>query len=116
NKNVGGCQMRGERTVLQRAQKFGVRKFALERRLLRAGADDDLGAGKIERQEGLQILLDRDTSNGHENGAFESKIDGAIRTEQIDIATAGPHAEIPDAALAERAHPRCRRLNRTRLV
>src|SRR5262249_62350448 len=75
---------------------------------------DDLGAGKIERQEGFQILFDRNTSDGHENWTFESKIDGAVRTEQIDIDTASPHAEMLEAALAELAHQRGRRHHRHR--
>jgi hypothetical protein len=80
DEHVGCCQMRGKNPVVELAEKFGGREAAFEIGLLRAGADDDLGAGQIERKKSRQILLDRHSADGHENWPREIQVDGAIWT------------------------------------
>ena len=101
NENVRCRQMPGERSVFQRTEKFCVGKVLFELRLLRARADDDFGAGQIERKESFQVFLDGDAANGHENRPRKVELDGAVGTEQIDVDPAGPHAEIAEAALGQ---------------
>ena len=49
--------------VLQQPEKLGVRKPPLQSRLLRAGADDDFGAGQVERQKRFEVLFDGDAAD-----------------------------------------------------
>src|SRR5215472_9756922 len=78
HEHVGCRQMRGKNPVVELTEKFGGGEAALELGLLRAGADDDPGAGQIERKKCRQILLDRHSADGHENRSREIKVDGAI--------------------------------------
>ena len=109
HEHVGGREMRGENAVIEHAEELGVGEFALELVFLRPGADDDLGAGQIERQERFEILLDRDPADGHENRPRQVESDGAVGAEQIDVDAARPHAEIAEPALVELGLQRRRR-------
>ena len=75
-------------------------------------ADDDLGAGQIERKKRFEVLLDRDPPDADEDRARQIEIDRAIRPEQIGVDAARPHAEILEAAPAELGHQRRRRHHR----
>src|SRR5208283_4002458 len=97
HEHVRRREMAGKNAVLQSAKKFGIGKAAFELRLLRAGADDNPGAGQIERKESFQVLFDGDAAHRHEDRTGKGKIDGAIGVEQIDVDAAGPHAEIAES-------------------
>ena len=63
DEHVGGSDMRGQVLAGLLAEKFCIREAPLQLGPLRAVADDDLGAGQIERQERFEILLDRDAAD-----------------------------------------------------
>ena len=63
HEDVGRRQMRGQGSVLQQAEKLGVREPPPQLGFLRAGADDDLGAGQIEREKCFEVLFDGDPSD-----------------------------------------------------
>ena len=93
--------MRGEDSILQRAEKSYIGKALFELRLLRPGANDDFGAGQVKREESFEVLFDGDPADRHEDRAREAWIDGAARVEQIDVDPAGPHAQIGKPALTK---------------
>src|SRR5580700_12081522 len=99
HEHVGTGQVRGENAVVQHAEKFCVGEFSPEFGFLGSGADDDLGAGQIERQERFEILFDGYSTNRHEDRPRQAEIDGAIRTEKVGIYAARPPAEIGKTAL-----------------
>src|SRR5262249_59367975 len=81
HEDVGRREMRGQGAILQQSEELRVRKAPLERRLLGAGADDDLRAGKIEREERVEVLFDREPPYADEDGARKAEFDRAIRPE-----------------------------------
>ena len=104
--------MRGQDAILQQSEELCLREAPLQRRLLRARADDDLRARKIEREECFEVLFDRDTPHGDEDGARKAELDRAIRPEQVGINAARPHPEVGKPALAQLEHERWRRHHR----
>src|SRR5580704_12844560 len=69
HEHVRARQMRSENAVVQHAEKLCIGELALELGFLRAGADDDLGAGQIEGEERFQVFLDGDPTDRHEDRA-----------------------------------------------
>ena len=95
-------------------RNFAPGNRRLSSALLRPGADDNLAAGQIERQERRQILFHGDPPHGHEDRPRKIEIDGAVRPEQIDVDAAGPHAEVAEPAFRKLGHERRRRHHRDR--
>ena len=62
-----------------------------------------LDAGQVEGEKRLEVLLHRDASDRHEDRARQIELDRPLRTEQVGIDAARPHAEIAEAALLQ--HP-----------
>jgi hypothetical protein len=80
----------------RRAEEFGVRVFFLQRRLGGTVADDDLGAGEIERQKGLDILFDGDAADIQPDRRGPGVMRVFHRAEAFDIDAARPQAQMPE--------------------
>ena len=107
--DIGSRDMRREIAVFQQAEELRLREPPAQLGLLRAMADDHLGAGQVERQEGFEVLLDRDPPDADEDRPRKVEIDGVCRIEQIGVDAARPHAEIGKAAARQFLHQRRRR-------
>ena len=74
---------------------------------LRAGTDHDLGAGKIEIEEGLDILLHRNAPDIDEDRAFQALVDAlavlmpAGGVELFGVHAARPGRDVVEAALGQ---------------
>src|SRR5215475_5476122 len=112
HEDIGRREMRGQGAILQQSEELRVRKAPLQRRLLWAGADDDLRAGKIEREERFEVLFDREPPYADEDGARKAEFDRAIRPEQIGVHAARPHPEVGKSSLTQFGHERWRRYHR----
>src|SRR5262245_22780840 len=75
--------------AMPRAEEYGLRIPALQFRPRRTVADDYLGAGQIEIEEGLQVLLDRDPADAQEHRRRQADVDVA-RMEQLGVDAARP--------------------------
>ena len=60
-------------------------------------ADDDLGAGNIQLQEGFQVLLHRDAADIHGNRACIVEERLVARVEQAGIDAARPAPDVAEA-------------------
>ncbi len=89
--------MRGEIFVAERAEECRRRILPPQPLEFRPLADDGLGARQVERQERIEILLDRDASDGHEDRPRQTEIDGAVRAEELRVDAARPRADIGEA-------------------
>ena len=96
--------------VPRRAARPGTPRpdIPLQRRARRAVADDDLGAGQIEVEEGLEILFDRDAADAEEDRPRQAEIDAA-RMKQRGIDAARPQHHVAKAARAQFGRQRRRR-------
>ena len=90
----GGIDLR-QFLAVPRAEKHRFRIVSLQRRARRPVADDHLGAGQIEIEEGLEILLDRDAADTEKDrraaGRDRSRADGTARCRRR--AATAPHCE-----------------------
>ena len=69
----------------QVAEEFRVRVFLHQRGFRRAVADNHLGAGQIEGEEGLDVLFDRDAADIDPDGPRIGVARIGKRTEALDI-------------------------------
>ena len=93
-KDIAGCIGLHQRLAAQGAEEFGVRIFPFQRAARRAVADNHLGAGKIERQEGLDILFHRHSPDVNPYRAVVSVAPIGDGTEALDIDAARPEAQV----------------------
>ena len=84
----------------------GVRKAGAQLRFLRTVADDHLGARQIEREERLEVLLDRDSPDADEARPRQIEVDCALGREELGVHAAGPQPEIFEAAACQFGHER----------
>ena len=69
-------------------------------------SDDDLGARQIEREECLEVLLDRDPPHADEKRPRQVEIDGALGLEKVRVDAASPQPEIVKSPVAQFRHER----------
>src|SRR6516164_10867891 len=105
-KNVGRREVCGENSVVELAEEFCAGKATLEFGFLRPGADDDLGAGQIERKESGQVFFDSDAADAHEDRPRKIEVDSAVGMEQVDVDATRPHPEIGEASPRQLLHKR----------
>ena len=107
--NAGGRVDFGQFLAVPCAEEHRIRIFPLQRRARRPVADDELGAGQIEIEEGLEILFDRDAADAKKHRRRQAKI-GAARMKQRGVDAARPQHDIAKAARAQfgRQRRRCR--------
>src|SRR6266700_6569010 len=98
------CDVRRERLAVQRAQKSHLGIAAPQFTFLRALADNDFRTRQLERQERVEILLDRNAPNADENRPRKVELDVMARAEHLGVDAARPHAEIGEAALGQLTH------------
>ena len=109
HEDVGGRIDLRQFLAVPRAQEHRIRIFPLQRRARRAIADDELGAGQIEIEEGFEILFDRDAADAEEHRPRQAEVDAA-RMKQRGVDAARPQHHIAKAAHAQfgRQRRRCR--------
>ena len=101
HEDVGGRIDLGQFLAVPRAEEHRLRIFPLQRRARRPVADDQLGAGQIEIEERLEILLDRDAADAEKHRRRQAEVDLA-RMEQRRCrrrATTAPHCESRASAI-----------------
>ncbi|MGY3357596.1 hypothetical protein ACVWZK_004259 [Bradyrhizobium sp. GM0.4] len=90
------------------AEEDRVRIGLLQRDTRRAVTDDHLGAGQLEVEERLEILLHRDPTDREEHRRRQAEIDRA-GMEQMGVDAARPQHDIVEAALGQLTGERRRR-------
>ena len=108
HEDVGGRVDFGQFLAVPRAEEDGVGIFPLQRRARRSVADDELGAGQIEIEEGFEIFLDRDTADAEKHRRRQTEIDIA-RMKQRGVDAARPQHHVAKAAHAQFRRQRRRR-------
>ena len=106
--------MRGQVRAFLFAQEVDAGIFLRQFAPLRPVTDHNLGAGQVERQKRLDVLLDRDAAHGHEDRARQIEVGGMIRIEQFGIDAASPEAELAEAPRGELIIKRGHRHHRRR--
>ena len=89
------------------AEEDRVRIGLFQRDPRRAVADDHLGAGQIEIEERLEILLHRDPADREKHRRRQAEVDRA-GMEQMGVDAARPQHDIVEAALGKLAGERRR--------
>ena len=84
---------------MSRAEEMGVRKAALERRARRTVADDDGRARKVESEQSLEVLFDRDPADAEKDRPRQVERPLGARPEQGVIDAAAPKPNPVEAAL-----------------
>lgn len=67
-------------------------------------ADDEFRTRQIERQEGIEVFLDRYSPDIDENRSREFELDCSVGPEQLGVDAARPHAEIGESTLLKLRH------------
>ena len=81
-----------ERLTAQRPEEDRIGKARFEIAPRRPVADDDLGAGKIEREEGGDVLLHRKPGHGEEDRSGAERQPGVTGTEEMGVDPRVTHA------------------------
>src|SRR6185437_9486959 len=85
------------------------RIFAFELGARGAVADHDLAAGKIEREERFDVLLDGNTPDIEPDRTRERQVGAFYRAEFVDVDTARPDARVGETVRFELAPQSVRR-------
>ena len=99
HEHVGRRQVPGQHLAFEMSEEHRIREAVAQIGLLRPVADHHLGAGQVEREERLQVLLDGDAPDADEQRARQVERYRPLGPEQLGIDAAGPQAQVPEAAL-----------------
>src|SRR6185437_2567122 len=98
DERVGAAKVRGERISDLGPGEHRIRVPSLQRRALRAVADDDLRSWQIQAKKRFDVLLDRDAADAHEYGAPPVVFDPGTGAEQVRIDSPRPADEVLEAS------------------
>ena len=102
HRHVGAGVSRGERRAVPPAGEARRGEARSQRLALRAVAHHHLGAGQVEAEEGLDVLLHRQPAGVQEDRPRQSFPRVArLRPEQVEVDAAGPPADFGEAASGE---------------
>jgi len=93
----GGVGLR-QRHVVPLADKVRRRVIADQGFALQPVVDDELRARQVEREEGAQVLLDRDPADIQEHRARIRHVGPQVRAEAREVHAAGPGAHVAEPA------------------
>ena len=100
HEDVGGRIGLRQRFALPRAEKHRLRVFSRQRRARRSIADDQFGAGQIEVEKRLEILLHRDAADTQKDRARQAEVNRA-RMKMAGVDAARPQHHVAKAASAQ---------------
>src|SRR5690606_27181861 len=101
HEDVGAREDAGEVLTDLGAEEDGGGIGALELVERGAAADDELGAGEIEPEEGLEVLFHGDATDVEEHGPGMAQVRALVGVEERGVDALGPKLDVGEATLFE---------------